>query len=109
MLSRLKVLFFICLPNVQEHAPPLARAHVETGKKVYNTNDVDDKAASGGCCVSTCCALQFLRRCSRSDMAVIPARSIVEGSGTTVYVPAKLMVLIELKPEISVAPPWFKL
>ena len=41
-------------PNVKEHAPPLAGAHVETGKRVHITGDVDDRAASGGCCVSSC-------------------------------------------------------
>lgn len=42
--------------NVQEHAPPLAGASVETGIRVHDTGDVDDKAASGGCCVSSCSA-----------------------------------------------------
>jgi len=42
------------LPNVKEHAPPLAGAHVETGEKVHITGDIDDRAASGGCCVSSC-------------------------------------------------------
>ena len=42
------------LANVKEHAPPLAGAHVETGVGVHDTGDVDDKAASGGCCVSSC-------------------------------------------------------
>ena len=41
------------LPNVKEHAPPLAGASVETEDGVHNTGDVDDKAASGGCCVSS--------------------------------------------------------
>jgi hypothetical protein len=31
----------------QEHAPPLAGAHVVTGFEVHDTGDVDDKAASG--------------------------------------------------------------
>jgi len=45
----------ICfLPNVKEHAPPLAGAHVETGVEVHVTGDVADRAASGGCCVSSC-------------------------------------------------------
>ena len=42
------------LANVKEHAPPLAGASVETGDGVHNTGYVDDKAASGGCCVSSC-------------------------------------------------------
>jgi len=41
--------FHFSLENVQEHAPPLAGAHVETGEKVHVTGDVDDRAASGGC------------------------------------------------------------
>lgn len=40
--------------NVEEHAPPLAGASVETGVGVHITGDVADKAASGGCCVSSC-------------------------------------------------------
>ena len=47
------------LPNVKEHATPLAGAGVETGVEVHITSDVADKAASGGCCVSTCCASYF--------------------------------------------------
>ena len=35
--------------NVKEHAPSLAGAHVETGKRVHITGDVADRAASGGC------------------------------------------------------------
>ena len=97
------------LHNVKEHAPPLARAHVETGKMVHITNDVDDKAASGGCCVSTCCALQFLRRRRRKEMVATPASIIPEGSGITEYDPEKLIVLIEPNPDISVEPPWPKL
>lgn len=42
------------LHNVKEHAPPLAGASVETGIEVHTPGDVYDKAASGGCCVSTC-------------------------------------------------------
>ena len=45
--------------NVKEHAPPLARAHVETGVEVHNTGDVDDRAASGGCGVSSCSESSF--------------------------------------------------
>lgn len=44
------------LANVKEHATPLAGASVETGVKVHTKGDVADRAASGGCCVSTCCA-----------------------------------------------------
>jgi len=44
----------ISLENVKEHAPPLAGAHVETGVEVHDTGDVADRAASGGCCVSSC-------------------------------------------------------
>jgi len=47
--------------NVQEHATPLAGADVETGEKVHVTGDVADRAASGGCCVSTCCASSLIR------------------------------------------------
>lgn len=39
--------------NVKEHAPPLAGAHVVTGVEVHDTGDVDDKAASSGCCGSS--------------------------------------------------------
>ena len=42
------------LPNVQEHATPLAGAGVETGMEVHVTGDVADRAASGGCSVSPC-------------------------------------------------------
>jgi hypothetical protein len=42
--------------NVKEHATPLAGAGVETGVEVHTTGDVADKAASGGCCASACCA-----------------------------------------------------
>ena len=35
------------LPNVKEHATPLAGAGVETGVGVHATGDVDDRAASG--------------------------------------------------------------
>lgn len=52
----------IFLANVKEHAPPLAGAHVETGVEVHTSGDVDDKAASGGCCVSSCCASSFVLR-----------------------------------------------
>ena len=41
------------VPNVKEHALPLAGASDETVVRVHITGDVDDKAASGGCCVST--------------------------------------------------------
>ena len=37
------------LPNVKEHATPLAGAGVETGLEVHTTGDSADKAASGGC------------------------------------------------------------
>jgi len=47
------------LQNVKEHAPPLAGAHIETGVEVHITGDVDDRAASGGCCVSTCSACVY--------------------------------------------------
>jgi len=49
------------LANVKEHAPPLAGAHVETGEKVHITGDVADRAASGGCCVSSCSAFCTIR------------------------------------------------
>ena len=38
----------------QEHAPPLAGTSVETGMEVHVTGHVDDEAASGSCCVSSC-------------------------------------------------------
>ena len=47
------------LPNVKEHAPPLAGASDETGVEVHVTGDVDDRAASGGCCVSSCSPLVY--------------------------------------------------
>jgi hypothetical protein len=47
-------------PNVKEHATPLAGASVETGVEVHVTGDVADKAASGGCCASACCASLIL-------------------------------------------------
>jgi hypothetical protein len=43
------IVFMIFLPNVEEHATPLAGAGVETGVEVHATGDVPDKAASGGC------------------------------------------------------------
>ena len=45
---------FHFLPNVQEHATPLAVASVETAVEVQVTGDVADSAASGGCGVSPC-------------------------------------------------------
>ena len=45
---------YLFLPNVKEHATPLAGAGVETEVEVHTTGDVADSAASGGCCVSTC-------------------------------------------------------
>ena len=50
----------IPLPNVQEHATPLAGASVETGVEVHVTGDVADSAASGGC-------VSRLVRCSSSS------------------------------------------
>ena len=47
---------YYSLANVKEHATPLAGAGVETVVEVHATGDVADSAASGGCCVSTCCA-----------------------------------------------------
>jgi len=44
----------IFLGNVNEHEPPLTGASVETGVKVHIAVDVADKAAGGGCLVSTC-------------------------------------------------------
>ena len=44
---------FIFSAERQEDAPPLAGASAETGDGVHNTGDVDDKAASGSCCVSS--------------------------------------------------------
>ena len=49
-----ELLRHIFFSNVKEHAPPLATTSVETGVKVHDTGDVDDKAASGGCSVSSC-------------------------------------------------------
>lgn len=47
-------------PNVKEHAPPLARASVETGVEVHTTGDVSDRAAGGGCCASSCWASSIM-------------------------------------------------
>jgi hypothetical protein len=63
--------------NVKEHAPPLAGAHVDTGIEVHTTGDVDDKAASGGCCVSSCSAVLFFCNDARNpDIAPDIGRSI---------------------------------
>ena len=53
---------FIFLANVKEHATPLAGAAVERGVEVHVSGDVDNRAASGGCCVSTCSASVSNRR-----------------------------------------------
>ena len=45
--------------NVKEHAPSLAGASVETGVEVHATGDVAHKAASDGCCVSSCSDSSF--------------------------------------------------
>jgi len=37
------------LPNVKEHAPPLARASVDHGVSVKITQEHVNRAASGGC------------------------------------------------------------
>jgi hypothetical protein len=50
-------------PNVKEHATPLAGASVEMGVEVHTTGDVADRAASGGCCVSSCSALEICHSC----------------------------------------------
>jgi len=44
----------ISLSNVKEHAPPLAGASVRRGVRVVVTEDHVNRAASGGCCVSSC-------------------------------------------------------
>lgn len=44
------------LPNVQEHATPLAEAVVERGVEVHVTGDVENRAASVGCFVWSCSA-----------------------------------------------------
>ena len=46
--------FLHSLPNVQEHATPLAGASVERGVEVHVTGEVENRAASGGCCASPC-------------------------------------------------------
>ena len=58
------------LANVKEHAPPLAGASVETGVEVHVTGDVADKAASGGCSVSTCCASPIHGELSNADEVI---------------------------------------
>ena len=40
--------------NVKEHAPPLAGASVGRGVRVVVKLDHVNRAASGGCCVSSC-------------------------------------------------------
>jgi hypothetical protein len=49
----------IFLQNVQEHATPLAGASVEHGVEVHVTGEVENRAASGGCCDSACSASLF--------------------------------------------------
>ncbi len=72
----------------QEHAPPLATAHVETGKKFHITGDVTDRAASGGCCVSSCCALRFLCEQASNRASSSRGRRPVSQPSTTHYPPA---------------------
>jgi hypothetical protein len=48
------------MANVQEHATPLAGAGIERGVEVHITGDVDNRAASGGCCASPCSVLLLL-------------------------------------------------
>lgn len=50
------------LQNVKEHATPLAGAGVERGAEVHVSVDADNRAASGGCCVSACSASVSSRR-----------------------------------------------
>ena len=52
--SKVSAMVFISSTNVKEHATPLAGAGVERGVKVHITGEVDDRAASGGCRVSSC-------------------------------------------------------
>ena len=52
----------VFLPNVKEHATPLAGASVETGAEVHVTGDVADSAASGGC-VSRLVMRSYSREC----------------------------------------------
>ena len=48
------------LQNVKEHATPLAGAGVERGVEVHVTGEVENRAASGGCCASACSAILHL-------------------------------------------------
>ena len=48
------------LENVKEHAPSLARASVGRGVKIGITLDHVNRAASDGCCVSSCSLSVFL-------------------------------------------------
>ena len=65
---------FISSTNVKEHAPPLARASVGRGVRVEVTQEHVNRAASGGCCVSSCSLLLFLlwcrnNSCSNNDLS----------------------------------------
>jgi hypothetical protein len=65
VLSRCRV--FKYPTNVKEHAPPLARASVETGKRVHITGDVADRAASGGCVSRLVLPLIYTNESSRTQ------------------------------------------
>ncbi len=60
VLNMTLVLVILFLSNIKEHAPPLAGAGVETGMEVHTTGGAVDKAASGGCCASSCSPLFLL-------------------------------------------------
>ena len=42
------------MPDVKEHAPPLAGTSVETGVKVHDTGDVDDRRPVAGAVALRC-------------------------------------------------------
>jgi hypothetical protein len=48
-------------PNVKEHATPGARANVDHGVRVGNTDEHVNRAPDRGCCVSTCSDYLLIR------------------------------------------------
>jgi hypothetical protein len=73
--------------------------------EVHITGDVDDRAASGGCCVSTCSALRFLL----VSMPVMPIpitnSELGSGTGETCVVNAKSVLGLTLNPDVNSDPP----
>lgn len=72
--SRLfKVCGLLCVEaNVKEHATLSARARVDHGVDVENTEDHVNRAADRGCCVSTCSACILER--DESGFTVVVSR-----------------------------------